>query len=493
MFNYTVLVYNKNKYKKLRYIMENKIKLANTYSQLPGALYTKQAPSPVREPNVFIYNHALAEELGIKDALNDKDILSGNKLIEDSVPIAQSYAGHQYGHFNILGDGRAVLLGELETPDKQLIDVQLKGSGPTPYSRRGDGRATLSSMLREYLISEAMEALGIKTTRSLAVVSTGEKIMREKSHDGAILTRLSDGHIRVGTFQFAAIKDTETIKALADYSIQRFYPELKSDNPYLDFLDKIIDTQAELIAKWQSIGFIHGVMNTDNTSIAGETIDYGPCAFMNTYHPETVFSSIDHQGRYAYKNQPMIAQWNLARLAETLLPLLHEDTKEAIKIAENHIISFMPRYNNYFLNLMRKKIGLLDKQNDDVHLINDLLMIMKDEKLDFTNTFTALLTPDYRSGIDTFDKWIVKWHKRLSHEPHTFKASVEMMKSVNPFIIPRNHQVEKALKEATLGNMDDFNQLLEALREPYVQSLDKVKYTLPPDGSDSNYKTYCGT
>lgn len=467
------------------------VDIKNSYTELPSVLYTKQTPTPVKDPKILFYNDALARDLGIK-ALG-ADILSGNKLLENSIPIAQAYAGHQFGHFTILGDGRAILLGELMTPTNALVDLQLKGAGATPYSRRGDGRATLSSMLREYIISEAMAALHIKTTRSLAVVSTGEKVIREQIKEGAILTRLSQGHIRVGTFQYAAIKDTETVKALADYSIQRFYPEIQSKQPYLDLLDTVIDGQAELIAKWQSVGFIHGVINTDNTSIAGETIDYGPCAFMDTYDPETVFSSIDQHGRYAYNNQPVMTQWNLARFAETLLPLLHKDSKKAIKIAENHIQSFMPRFEHYWLNIMRKKLGLLEKEKEDLELIKELLNIMRIEKLDFTNTFTALLAPDYKSQITSLDDWIMKWHKRLKKESHDYQESIHLMMSVNPFVIPRNHQVEKALSDATSGNLETFNELLEVLKTPFSHSLDRVKYTTPPEASNKAYKTYCGT
>jgi len=468
----------------------------NSYLTLPGILYSKQMPTPVKAPKLIIYNDGLAKLLGINDYINSSNaasILAGNTMLEESVPIAQSYAGHQFGHFTILGDGRAILIGEHITADLERIDIQLKGSGITPYSRRGDGRATLSSMLREYIISEAMAALHVKTTRSLAVVATGERVIREQIQDGAVLTRLSKGHIRVGTFQFAALKDTETVKALADYTYKRFYPEINSTNPYITLLDKVVDAQAELIAKWQHIGFIHGVMNTDNVSIAGETIDYGPCAFMDTYHPNTVFSSIDLQGRYDYKNQPVIAQWNLARFAETLLPLLHEDQDKAIKIAESSIEYFTELYEAYWLTGMRKKIGLFTEEPTDRILIEELLNHMASEKLDFTNTFINLMTPDYKSQLSTIDEWLNKWHDRLNRQLESFEESVDLMKSVNPYVIPRNHQVESALEDAVRGDMTTFHSLLKVLKSPFEHDLSYKQYTLPPGPSKEVYKTYCGT
>lgn len=468
----------------------------NSYLELPNILYTKQLPTPVKAPKVIVFNDDLSISLGIDKTIthsNSASVLAGNTILEGSIPIAQSYAGHQFGHFTILGDGRAILIGEHITPNLERIDIQLKGSGVTPYSRRGDGRATLSSMLREYLISEAMAALHIKTTRSLAVVSTGEQVIREQIQDGAILTRISKGHIRVGTFQFAALKDTETIKALADYTIKRFYPEINSTNPYITLLDKVVDAQAELIATWQHIGFIHGVMNTDNMSIAGETIDYGPCAFMDTYHPNTVFSSIDQHGRYAYQNQPVVAQWNLARFAETLLPLLHEDQDKAIKIAEASIEYFTELYEAYWLAGMRKKIGLFTEDPTDRNLIDALLSHMATEKLDFTNTFIHLMIPDYRSTLKSMEEWSHRWHERLNRQPESFQDSITLMKSVNPYVIPRNHQVELALKDAVQGDMTTFNSLLKILKSPFEHVLNHIQYTLPPSPSKKVYKTYCGT
>ena len=468
----------------------------NSYLELPSILYTKQMPTPVKEPEMIIFNEDLSKSLGLNKTINQSNatlVLAGNSVLQDFIPIAQSYAGHQFGHFTILGDGRAILIGEHITKSFERIDIQLKGSGETPYSRRGDGRATLSSMLREYLISEAMASLHIKTTRSLAVVSTGEQVIREQIQDGAILTRISKGHIRVGTFQFAALKDTETVKALADYTFKRFYPEINSTNPYITLLDKVVDAQAELIAKWQHIGFIHGVMNTDNMSIAGETIDYGPCAFMDTYHPNTVFSSIDQHGRYAYQNQPVIAQWNLARFAETLIPLIHEDQERAIKIAEASIEHFTELYEAYWLSGMRKKVGLFTEEPTDRNLIEELLNHMAIEKLDFTNTFIHLTTPDYESPLKTMAEWILKWHDRLNRQPESFKESITLMKSVNPYVIPRNHQVELALKDAVQGDMTTFNSLLEVLKSPFEHALNHKQYTLPPGPSKEVYKTYCGT
>jgi uncharacterized protein YdiU (UPF0061 family) len=472
------------------------IKLENSYLTLPNIMYKKQMPTIVESPKIILFNDELAKELNLNNALNSDygaSILSGNIILKDSIPIAQAYAGHQFGYFSILGDGRAILLGEYITPDLKRIDIQLKGSGLTPYSRRGDGKATLSSMLREYIISEAMNALNIKTTRSLAVIGTGEKVIREKLKDGAILTRISDGHIRVGTFQFASKQNIETVKKLADYSIKRFFPNISSENSYLEFLDAVIDRQANLIAKWQQVGFIHGVMNTDNTSIAGESIDYGPCAFMDTYNTNTVFSSIDYYGRYAYNNQHIIAQWNLARFSETLLPLLHEDENEAIKIAENSIKKFMTLYENYWLEGMRKKLGLFSKETDDKKLIDNLFKNMDIYNLDFTNTFINLMQNNYESPIEDINNWIIKWKERLNRQFESFLDSFNLMKSVNPYIIPRNHQVETALSDATNGDMTSIINLINALKSPFDSNLANKKYTLPPILPNNNYKTYCGT
>lgn len=474
-------------------------KIENSYTSLPSQLYRKQRPTPVRNPEIVIFNDDLAIKLGLNaDLLNSEEganFLSGNKLPTGSIPLAQGYAGHQFGHFTILGDGRAILIGEQISPTLERYDIQLKGSGRTPYSRGGDGRATLSSMLREYIISEAMAALDIPTTRSLAIVSTGDVVIREKMHTGSILTRISRGHIRVGTFQFAITEGLDVLKELADYVIRRFYPEcLKEENIYLSLLENVIKRQAELISKWQSVGFIHGVMNTDNVSIVGETIDYGPCAFMDTYNRKTVFSSIDHYGRYAYENQPIITQWNLARFAETLLPLLHKDQNKAIQIAEEAISKFTEIYDSYWLEAMKAKIGIFNKNYNDKNLIVQLLDIMETHRMDFTNTFVSLMNPDFSSDIDSFKVWMNKWHERLETQNETWFDSLEMMRKTNPAIIPRNHQVEEVLKLAVdENNLTPLKEFITSHSIPFAHTLEQKKYSLPPEASDNVYKTYCGT
>lgn len=473
--------------------------LVNNYTKLPQQLYALQNPTPVKDPKIIIFNTYLAKELGLSTELLDNKtgayIFSGNTLPLDSVPVAQGYAGHQFGHFTILGDGRAILIGEQISPNNENFDIQLKGSGRTPYSRGGDGRATLSSMLREYIISEAINSLGIPTTRSLAVVSTGNKVQRETDHDGAILTRISKGHIRVGSFQFAATKGSDTLKALADYTIDKFYPSLIDEpNTYLALLVKVIQVQADLVAKWQSIGFIHGVLNTDNVSVAGETIDYGPCAFMDTYHPDTVFSSIDRDGRYSYGNQPQITHWNLARFAETLLPLLDKDQDKALKLAEEAIGKFVDHYESNWLKIMSAKIGISVPKNDDRKLILDLLNIMEQHKLDFTNTFLDIMNPEFKSNYQNFNAWLQQWRQRLINTGNPWSTSLKIMEDVNPRIIPRNHQVERVLKAAVDSNdLAPLNQLISVLLKPYNHSESQGDYALPPKSIDPTYKTYCGT
>ena len=373
----------------------NTWQLENSYADLPKQFYTRIKPTPVNKPNLVIFNKALSKELGI-DLPDDKELLaqifSGNKLPKKAKPISQAYAGHQFGHFSILGDGRAHLIGEQISPNAKRFDIQFTGSGPTPYSRNGDGRAALGPMLREYIISEAMNSLKIPTTRSLAVVKTGENIQRETLLQGAILTRVASSHIRVGTFQYIAARQKEDeLKTLLDYTIDRHYPEIKNSNTQaLDLLNLLMERQCDLVVNWMRVGFIHGVMNTDNVTISGETIDYGPCAFMDTYDPKTVFSSIDHQGRYSFANQPIITQWNLARLAETILPLISDKHEHALKLAEEAINTFADLYQNKWLDMMRLKIGLLTKENEDKDLISELLDVMQKHKADFTNTFRLL-------------------------------------------------------------------------------------------------------
>ncbi|MEH7253716.1 YdiU family protein [Neobacillus niacini] len=476
----------------------------NSYARLPKTFFTSQNPTPVRSPKLIILNEPLATSLGLKlKALQSEDgtaIFAGNKIPDGASPLAQAYAGHQFGHFTMLGDGRAILLGEQITPKGERFDIQLKGPGRTPYSRGGDGRAALGPMLREYIISEAMYALGIPTTRSLAVVTTGEPIIRETKLPGAILTRVAASHLRVGTFQYAAGGGTdEELKELADYAIKRHYPEIEEDeNRYLSLLQEVIKSQAALIAKWQLVGFIHGVMNTDNMTISGETIDYGPCAFMDTYDPATVFSSIDRQGRYAYGNQPNIGVWNLARLAESLLPLLHEDQEQAVTLAQEKLSEFTGLFKSNFLKGMRAKLGLFNEEEEDVPLVESLLSLMQKHGADYTNTFRALTTDSTRElvlhGIPEFTEWHQQWQTRLSRQPETKEARIQLMKNSNPGVIPRNHRVEEALEAAVnSGDYSVMERLLNVLSNPYSYAPEQIEYCSLPAPSVRPYQTFCGT
>ncbi len=475
----------------------------NTFSRLPEVLFAAATPAAVRAPEISILNDPLAAELGLN--LNSlslqaaADLFAGQALPAGSQPIAQAYAGHQYGGFTMLGDGRAILLGEHRTPSGRLVDIQLKGPGQTPFSRRGDGRAALGPMLREYIISEAMAALGIPTTRSLAVVTTGEPVYRTSVLRGAILTRVAASHIRVGTFQYLAARhDDRNLQVLADYTIDRHYPELRNaPQKYLEFFRAVMDRQAALVAQWQLVGFIHGVMNTDNMAISGETIDYGPCAFMNAYHPDTVFSSIDHGGRYAYGNQPGIAHWNLARLAETLLPLLNSDREAAIEVASAALDEYPAAFERYWLAGMRKKLGLQSEQADDIEIIRSLLEWMQKARADFTNTFRDLsfevpLTSDHYQDAD-LQRWYSDWQLRLSRDAQPSTTAYALMRSVNPAIIPRNHRVEEALSAAQDHNdLSLLRRLLAQLASPYELSADSEPYQTPPT-DESQYRTFCGT
>ncbi|MBP1311597.1 uncharacterized protein YdiU (UPF0061 family) [Paenibacillus sp. 1182] len=476
----------------------------NSYSRLPESMFTKLNLTPVRSPKLIILNHPLAASLGLNGtALQGNDgvaELAGNQVPEGATPLAQAYAGHQFGHFNMLGDGRALLLGEQINPLGERVDIQLKGSGRTPYSRGGDGRAALGPMLREYIISEAMHALGIATTRSLAVVSTGETIIRETEQPGAILTRVAASHLRVGTFQYVSAWGTsEDLRALADYTLERHYPEVANDeNRYLSLLQEVIKRQAELIAKWQLVGFIHGVMNTDNMTLSGETIDYGPCAFMDTYDPETVFSSIDRQGRYAYANQPHIAAWNLARFAETLLPLLHDNREQAVTLAEDAISDFVKMFHSHWLAGMRAKLGIFNEEQEDESLIEDLLNIMQKHRADYTNTFRALTLDKLEDTVlfstEEFTQWHEQWQARLGRQQESQDSSHQLMRSSNPAIIPRNHRVEEALEAAV--EREDYHvmeHLLEVLSNPYAYSDEQAIYSTLPEKSNCSYRTFCGT
>jgi serine/tyrosine/threonine adenylyltransferase len=477
--------------------------LDNSYAHLPEIFFTKMDPNPVDAPELIILNDSLAVSLGLNaDALKGEEeiaIFAGNGTPEGAMPLAQAYAGHQFGNFTMLGDGRAMLIGEQITPAGERFDIQLKGSGRTQYSRGGDGRAGIGPMLREYIISEAMHALGIPTTRSLAVVTTGETIFRETMLSGAILTRIAQSHLRVGTFQYAAQWGTfEDLQQLADYAIQRHYPEIEvEENRYLLFLKAVIKKQAALIAKWQLVGFIHGVMNTDNMTISGETIDYGPCAFMNTYDPATVFSSIDIQGRYAYGNQPSIAGWNLARFAETLIPLLHEDESEAIKLAQDAISEFPEEYQSKWLSGMRSKLGLFNEEKEDGTLIDDLLSMMQIHQEDYTNTFRMLtfnkLADNKIFDTPEFIEWHGLWQARLERQQESKESSYQLMRDSNPAVIPRNHRVEEALEAAVeQGDYRVMQQLVEVLHNPYNHASGNEEYTTLPE-STIPYQTFCGT
>lgn len=478
--------------------------LDNSYARLPDAFFSRHKPTPASSPELVVLNRSLAVFLG----LNDQALLSdtgtaffaGNQIPQGALPLAQAYAGHQFGYFTMLGDGRALLLGEQITPKGERFDIQLKGSGRTPYSRGGDGRAALGPMLREYIISEAMNALDIPTTRSLAVVTTGEPVYRETELPGAILTRVAASHLRVGTFQYASKWGTvEELRSLADYAIKRHFPYINAeDNRYLLLLKEVIKRQAMLIAKWQLVGFIHGVMNTDNMTISGETIDYGPCAFMDTYDPATVFSSIDTRGRYAYGNQPYIASWNLARFSETLLPLLHDDQEQAVKIAQDAIEGFSELYNNNWLNGMRAKLGIFNEEPQDETLVENLLNIMKKYDADYTNTFRALTLDKLRDMalFDTleFSEWHKLWQTRLSRQQESKDSVYELMKNSNPAIIPRNHRVEEALGAAVnQGDYSVMKSLVDALLNPYDYSKEQDAYSALPPKSACPYRTFCGT
>lgn len=476
----------------------------HSYAGLPSGFYAAVKPTAVANPQLVVFNRPLAEDLGLDPEAVERDaavMLSGNQLPEDASPIAMAYAGHQFGAFvPRLGDGRAILIGELRGRDGVLRDVQLKGSGLTPFSRNGDGRAVLGPMLREYIISEAMHALGIPTTRSLAVVTTGERVYREEILPGAILTRVAASHVRVGTFQyFAARGDQEGLRALLEYVIARHYPAAReADSPALAILKEVTQRQAALIAKWMLVGFIHGVMNTDNMAISGETIDYGPCAFMDEYDPKTVFSSIDHNGRYAYANQPTIAQWNLARFAETLLPLIHANTETAVALATEVLESFMDTFDSLFLAGMRRKLGLSTALDADAKLVRDLLANMQRSHADFTLTFRKLalvaqdpaeesrLRESFSADCD-IEAWLRSWRERLAQDPGTHGPA-------SPAFIPRNHRVEAALKAAESGDFAPFRKLLAIVQRPYDDQPDNAsEYGQPAQPSERVLKTFCGT
>jgi uncharacterized protein YdiU (UPF0061 family) len=489
------------------------ISFDNSYARLPEDFYTRLDPTPVADPGPIRINTALAENLGIApDWLASAEgtrVVAGNDIPQGAEPIATVYAGHQFGSYNPqLGDGRAILLGEVRGLDGNRYDIQLKGSGPTPYSRGGDGRSPLGPVLREYIVSEAMYKLGVPTTRALAAVTTGEQVTREEFLPGAVLARVASSHIRIGTFQFfAAGQKYELLRVLIDHVIARHYPEVAaSENPALALLEAVVSSQAQLVAKWQLLGFIHGVMNTDNMLLCGETIDYGPCAFMDDFHPDKVFSSIDHGGRYAYRNQPGIAHWNLSCLAQTLLPLLHEDKEQALALAQEAIDAFPNQFLQAHTRGMARKLGLTEIKADDTTLVEDLLQLMAEHKLDYTLTFRRLAdladkaNPENGGVGDLFEipdallPWLARWQARLAEDGSPDDERQAGMYGANPVFIPRNHLVEEAIEAATgKGDFAPFHQLVDVLAQPHQYRDGLARYATPPQHHQVVRQTFCGT
>ena len=488
----------------------------NSFSELPDKFYSKVNPTPVESPKLFAFNNLLARQIGIDFLDTDSgikaQIFSGNILPQGSDPLSTVYAGHQFGGYvPQLGDGRAILIGEVVGQDGQRWDIQLKGAGLTPYSRAGDGRSALGPVIREYILSEAMNALGIKTTRALAAVTTGQNVVRESKKPGGIFTRVALSHIRVGTFEYFSNKrDIKSVTTLADYTIKRLYPEcLDADNKYISFYKSVLKSQADLVAKWMSLGFIHGVMNTDNMSISGETIDYGPCAFLDEYNPRKVFSSIDYQGRYAYGNQGEIAQWNLARLGQALLPLIHENQDKAVSIIEEALTEFGHFFEDKWLKLMLLKIGIQDQQESDSKLLGQLLNLMQKNGVDFTLCFRLLsdvidLNAEPLDHLCEFGnlfgaeseihEWVKKFNNRLANSGNSTENIVDLMNSVNPKYIPRNHIVEEVIKQAE--NNDDytlFNEFLNILQNPFEEQIGYDGYAKKPSPDQLVKQTFCGT
>jgi len=484
----------------------------NSYARLPERFYARLDPTPVAAPAMIKINHALAHHLGLDEGFMKSpaavDVFAGNRVAEGSEPLAMAYAGQQFGGWvPQLGDGRAHLLGEVIDGDGVRRDIALKGSGRTPFSRGGDGRAWVGPVLREYVLSEAMAALGIPTTRALAATTTGEDIYREQIMPGAVLTRVASSHVRVGTFQFfAARQDTEALRLLADHVIERHYPQARdAENPYLALLEHVIARQATLIAKWMAVGFIHGVMNTDNMLICGETIDYGPCAYMDGFHPDTVFSSIDHGGRYAYKNQPNMAQWNLASFASSLLPLIDANEDKAISAAEAAVGAFVDQFNEAWSGELRSKIGLQEEQDGDAGLAQDLLNRMADNTADFTLTFRRLselaahdTAADARVAAlfndpQSFHEWAGKWRVRLARETADDATRQAAMRATNPAYIARNHRIQQVIDAALAGDMAPFESLVEILSKPFDEQPEHAQYQNPPHPEEVVRETFCGT
>lgn len=479
----------------------------NTYTSLPAPFFYVDSPTEFPNPQIVIVNHELAKSMSLDfSTLSDDQqaaLFCGNLIPEGSIPFSQAYAGHQFGNFTMLGDGRAHMMGEHVTPNKERFDIQFKGSGPTAYSRRGDGLAAIGPMLREYIISEAMHALGIPTTRSLAVATTGKMVMRDRPLPGAVMTRVASSHIRGGTFEYAAAtQEPELLLAILEYTIKRHFPELiNSETKALSLLHSVMERQIRLMVNWMRVGFIHGVMNTDNMALSGESIDYGPCAFMDSYNPDQVFSSIDQHGRYAYSNQPKLAHWNLTRLAESLLPLIDKDADKAVELASEVLNEFGDSYQKERLTMMRQKLGILaeleSKEESDEKLISDLLEWMHKHGADFTNTFRDLSAANAPTGQHYDNEEFTRWHaryaaRRLQHG-QSVEASIKCMQAVNPSVIPRNHIVEQALEEAESGDLSLMHELLVALQSPYDSNGKNEKFQTPPQACNTPYQTYCGT
>ena len=481
----------------------------NSYARLPDRFFASVYPEPVEGPKLLRFNQKLAAELGVEADLSDPDrlaaVLSGNVVPQGASPLAMAYAGHQFGNFvPQLGDGRAILIGEVMDRAGQRRDIQWKGAGPTPFSRRGDGRAALGPVIREYVVSEAMHALGIPATRALAAVSTGELVQREQEQQGAVFVRVAASHVRVGTFQFFAARgDTEGVRTLANYVIERHYPDLMgAQNPYLALLQAVADRQAELIARWLGVGFIHGVMNTDNMTISGETIDFGPCAFLDEYNPMKVFSSIDRQGRYAYRNQPGIGQWNIARLAEALVPLIDADEEKAVGAANSVLKAFGDTFQAHWIEVFRAKLGLVTARDGDGDLVQGLLSAMEENEADFTRTFRALCNAAEGHDDDLLAcfadpsklrEWLPKWNERLAEEGRSPADVATEMRGVNPWLIARNHRIEEAIAAANYGDFSFFEKLVEALEKPFEERPEFADYAIAPTAEQKVARTFCGT
>ena len=481
--------------------------LSNSYAELGGAFYQSTPPEPVKDPKLFLWNSPLAEALQLERILDAESpqlaqFFSGNQLLPGSNPMALAYAGHQFGHFVAqLGDGRAHLLGELIDRSGELKELQLKGSGPTPYARNGDGRYALGPAIREFIMGEALYAMGIPTTRALAVITTGETVYRETPNQGAVLSRIATSHLRVGSFEyFAARENLQALQQLCDFAIRRHYPELqgRGEERFVLLLEQVMDRQIDLVVEWLRIGFIHGVMNTDNTTISGETIDYGPCAMMGVYNPDTVFSSIDRAGRYAFGNQPAIAQWNMARLAETLLPLIHRDEKQAVEIASRCLEGFSDLFNDRYRRMMARKIGITQPQPSDAKLISELLQCLQQKRLDYTESFDrltrSLTSPSLAQQLGReLGDWYEQWQARLSTDGELEQAQ-SVMRQTNPLVIPRNQQMEQVIRISTQqGDASAAEQFLEVLRSPYTLTDKTEPYQRTSPDADQGYRTFCGT